>query len=322
MRIRNLPAPVTASKADWLPGTTWIGFTPQGQGPDAASRCQSSVQRQFGNGYVLERITQTFEEPNEAFAADTGIVEERERHAKLKDRLIAVHRLRSSAKPLAEIIGQSEFEHLQDVWASGGNRRRWSVAFPIIETYHIVEKPRAREIFNEEVFCRLYQYQSAILRPLDDEARAQIADLDIKPLSAPNAWIAIEDEFAMAEASEISREALRAIERDLAGALEGEPEERRSRIKKRAAWLADRFATERRRAGHLVCDDCGFDPRSLADLQGIRARSCFDVHHLSPLNEGKRYTTTGDFALLCPTCHRMAHLRSAAERRNVLAAGL
>jgi hypothetical protein len=28
MRIKDLPARVTTAKADWLPGTHWLGFTP------------------------------------------------------------------------------------------------------------------------------------------------------------------------------------------------------------------------------------------------------------------------------------------------------
>src|SRR5215471_6290081 len=118
MRIRDLPAPVTASKADWLPGTTWLGFTPQGQGPGAATQCQTTVAHQFGDGYVLERITQFFGEPNAAFAAAPQVIEERETHATLKDQLVAVHRLRASARPLIEIIGSPAFERLQDIWAT------------------------------------------------------------------------------------------------------------------------------------------------------------------------------------------------------------
>ena len=314
MRICDLPSPVTASKADWLPGTTWMGFTPQGQGPGAAAQCQSTVRRQFGEGYVLERITQVFGEPNAAFAADPQLIEERERHARLKDRLVAVHRLRASARPLVQIIGEVEFERLQDMWATGGDRRRWSVAFPIVESYEIAGQPHAREVFDEPVFRRLYQSQSATLRRLDDEAREAIADLELVQTHATNAWIAIEDEIAMAERSDISPGSQRAVARDLAGALEGETEERRAKIKKRAAWLADRFASERRKSGRLVCDDCAFDPRTLPDADQIKARSCFDVHHTSPLDEGARYTTTADFALLCPTCHRIAHLRLQRER--------
>jgi 5-methylcytosine-specific restriction enzyme A len=314
MRIRDLPAPVTASKADWLPGTTWIGFTPQGQGPGAAAQCESTVHRQFGEGYVLERITQVFGEPNAAFAGDPQLIEEREKHARLKDRLVAVHRLRASARPLIKIIGEADFERLQDMWATGGDRRRWSVGFPIVESYEIVGQPRAREVFDEPAFRRLYQSQSATLRLLDDEAREAIADLEIAQTHATNAWIAIEDEIVMAEGSDIPPEVQRAIARDLAGALEGETEERRAKIKKRAAWLANRFASERRRLGRLVCDDCAFDPRALPDAGRIKARSCFDVHHTSPLDEGTRYTTTADFALLCPTCHRIAHLRLRNRR--------
>jgi 5-methylcytosine-specific restriction protein A len=309
MRIRDLPAPVTATKADWLPGTTWLGFTPQGQGPSAAAQCQSTVRRQFGKGYVLERITQAFGEPNARFASDPQVKEDREKHEKLKGRLVAVHRLRVSARPLAEIIGKADFERLQDIWGSNGERRRWSVAFPIVESYDIVGQPRAHDVFDDPLFRRLYQSQSATLRLLDDEVREAIADLKLARAHAANAWIAIEDEIAMAEASDISSQVRRAIERDLLGALEGETEERRTKMKKRAAWLANGFVSERRKAGRLVCDECGFDPQSLPDACQINARSCFDVHHISLLEEGARYTTTADFALLCPTCHRIAHLR-------------
>jgi 5-methylcytosine-specific restriction enzyme A len=113
MQVRDLPDPVTASKADWLPGTTWIGFTPQGRGPGAEAQCQATVKRQFGNGYVIERVTQSFGVPNPAFADDPLMKEDRERHDKLRDRLVAVHRLRPSARPLVEIIGQTEFDRLQ-----------------------------------------------------------------------------------------------------------------------------------------------------------------------------------------------------------------
>src|SRR4051794_20870586 len=156
MRIRDLPSPVTASKADWLPGTTWLGFTPQGRGPGAPAQCQSTVRRQFGGGYVLERITQNFGEPNAAFANDPEVEEDRRRHDELKDRLVAVYRLRVSSRPLAEIIGGAGFERLQDIWATGGERRRWSVAFPIIESFEIVGQPRARDVFDDPTYRRLY----------------------------------------------------------------------------------------------------------------------------------------------------------------------
>ncbi len=36
MKIRDLPEPITASKSDWLAGTTWIGFTPMFADPKIA----------------------------------------------------------------------------------------------------------------------------------------------------------------------------------------------------------------------------------------------------------------------------------------------
>ena len=316
MLIRDLPRPVTASKADWLPGTTWLGFTPQGQGPGATAQCQSTVQGQFGNGYVLERITQSFGDPNPGFENDPLVARDRAAHEELKDRLVAVHRLRHSMRSLVEIIGREEYERLQDVWSGDTARRRWSVAFPIVESYEIVGKPRAKDVFPPEVFRRLYQTQSATLRPLDDGARAAIAGLSIKQSNAPNAWIAIEDECAAAELLPLPPEIERRIGQDLVGALEGETEERRVRITKRAAWVANKFVLARRRGGTLFCDECGFDPQHRPELRGIVARSCFDVHHKHPLAEGVRRTTHKDFALLCPTCHRLAHLRLKATNRS------
>ena len=314
MRIRDLPDPVTASKADWLPATTWLGFTPQGTGPNAPAQCASAVRQQFGNGYVLERITQMFGNPNKGYENDPEIAEERETHRELKDRLIAVHRLRHSMRPLIEIVGGAEFERLQDIWSTDDTRQRWSVAFPIVESYEIVGKPEAKEIFPPELFARIYRSQSATLRLLDDAARAAIADLEIARVDAPNAWIAIEDELAMAERSELNRLDARHIARDLIGALEGESEERKVRIKTRATWLAGRFASARRKAGTLICDACGFNPADRDDLNGVPYRSCFDVHHKDPLAEGKRYTNVNDFSLLCPTCHRLEHLRLKRDR--------
>jgi 5-methylcytosine-specific restriction protein A len=64
MKVRDLPGPVTASKADWLPGTTWIGFTPTDGGLTARNKCQSPIQRQFGSGYVIEYVTEKSDKPN------------------------------------------------------------------------------------------------------------------------------------------------------------------------------------------------------------------------------------------------------------------
>jgi 5-methylcytosine-specific restriction enzyme A len=183
------------------------------------------------------------------------------------------------------------------------------VAFPIVETYEIVGKPHARKVFAPDLFRRLYQSQSALLRPFDDEARKAIADLELIKVEAPNAWIAIEDEIAIAERSVIPRRTKVKIDEDLTNAMEGETEERRRKVRLRAAWLANRFAIERSKADRLVCDDCGFNPRKLPDGDRIPSRSCLDVHHLRPLEEEKRRTWFEDLSLLCPTCHRVAHLR-------------
>ena len=59
----------------------------------------------------------------------------------------------------------------------------------------------------------------------------------------------------------------------------------------------------------IACDACDFDPADLVAELGVRARGFLDVHHKHPLEEGIRYTTTADFALLCPTCHRVEHVR-------------
>lgn len=50
--------------------------------------------------------------------------------------------------------------------------------------------------------------------------------------------------------------------------------------------------------GTYKCEACAFsESRS----------SLFDAHHLFPLYLGPRETSLRDFAVLCPTCHRLAH---------------
>lgn len=95
-------------------------------------------------------------------------------------------------------------------------------------------------------------------------------------------------------------------------------EERRAKVRKRAAWLAQKFVLKRRRANTLHCDECRFDPSEVSGIEGINPRSLLGVHHIHPLDEGLRYTTIKDFALLCPTCHRVEHarLKVAAKART------
>ncbi|MBR0684171.1 hypothetical protein GXW74_27145 [Roseomonas eburnea] len=299
---------MVAAKADWLVADHWIGFTPSDDTLNARARCQSTIHSQAGVGYVVEYITQTFGEPNPGFETDPKYLDERAAHSLVAGRLVAVHRLRPTARSLREIIGEEDFADLQDKWAKSGERYRWSVAFPIIESYSVVSRPYATEIFSTTAMRRVFGHPSATLRPLNDEERAAIADLVLEPRSTSNAWLGIEDEVAMAEMGGIDPRIRTLIEKDLAAsAMEGLTAEQRVKAKLRAAWLANKFAKQRRDAGTLVCDHCGYDAVARASGTGVRPRSLLDVHHKKPLDEGVRYTTVLDFELLCPTCHRFAH---------------
>lgn len=309
MKIRDLPSPVTAAKADWLPSTSWMGFTPTGKGPGARAQCQATIQKQIAGGYILERIVDTFGDPNPGFEDTERIAADRDAHARVADSLVAIHRLHLSSRPLVELVGEQEYAELQDAWSSNGQRNRWSVAFPIVESFDITGAPKARDVFSLDVFRRHFQYSSAILRPLDDEARTELSSLDIVAVPTRNLWIVLEDEARIAERSEIDPLLQALIDDDLSSALEGQSEEQRSRARKRAGWLAQKFYLERKRQGRVQCDDCGFDPRNVSGIPAARHRSCLDVHHKDPLAEGVRLTTIDDFALLCPTCHRLEHVR-------------
>lgn len=319
MQISDLPAQVTASKADWQAASTWLGFTPSGDDLNAYNQCQSTVQRQFRNGYVLEYITKTISKPNPGFENHPDYLDERRRHEELAGRLVAVHRLRYSSRRLQELLGPEEFKHLQDMWAQDGKRCRWSVAFPIVESYKIVGMPFADQVFSPTDYVNLYQRPSAVLRELSNVQRDAVAALELESVTARNAWIGIEDEFPLAEGSEIDPRTQRLIDQDLNDrALEGHTQEQRARLRKRAAWIADKFILQRQRAGTLSCDHCAFDPKVRSELSAIRPRSLLDVHHKNPLEEGIRYTTTADFALLCPTCHRIEHALLTLRARESL----
>lgn len=310
MKISDLPAPVTASKADWLAGTHWLGFTPTGSDRSARAKCQSTIQRQLGSGYVVEYITEQFSAPNPGFESHPQYLADRSAHADNAGRLIAVHRLRNTARPLEEVLGAKQFKELQDMWAQDGRRFRWSVAFPIVESYEIVDRPKAKAVLGDEAFRRLYAHSSATLRPLTESERLQLSSLSISPVETKNARIGIEDEFEMAELSQIEKQFIRLMTQDISEeALEGETFEAKVKIRRRAAWIAQRFARLRMREKTLFCDECAFDPATKIDPSQISPRSLLDVHHKNPLAEGKRYTTEADLALLCPTCHRLEHAR-------------
>jgi 5-methylcytosine-specific restriction protein A len=312
-RVSDLPALVTCAKADWLVATTWIGFTPAADGQGAESQCQATINSQIGGGYVLEYVTLSLGTPNPGTASQEDWQEEQEAHAVAAGRLIAIHKLRPSMKPLRQIVGAETFESLQDMWAKPGARRRWSVAFPITESYSIVGQPLAKDVFTEEAYSRLFQHASATLRPLNDSERDMIAGLQLTYRPVQDYWTAVEDEVRNAEGSQIGSRVSSAIDQDLGlSAPEGMTAEQWATVRTRAKWLANKYAAKRRKEGTLYCDDCQFDPADRVAGTAIKARSLLDVHHLDPLAEGKRVTTLADFGLLCPTCHRLETLKSLA----------
>jgi 5-methylcytosine-specific restriction enzyme A len=307
LRIRELPRPVTAAKADWLAATSWVGFTPPESTLHSREQRRASISRQIQNGYVIEYITRTIDLPNVGFEADPKYLEDRDNHRPLAGRLIAVHRLISSAKPLAEILGHEAYQRLQDMWAKGAKRHRWSIAFPIVESYSIRDTPLATDVFLSDAMKRVFAHPSGTLRPLVDEERMQIAELEIEPRRIENPWLGIDAEAAMAVRSQVDPRIQRMIDRDLTAALEGMTEERKTKIRKRAALIAQRFLIRRTKAGQLRCDECPYDPTAIAEGTSIRPRTLLDVHHKTPLEEGVRLTTEMDFCLLCPNCHRFIH---------------
>lgn len=312
MQIEDLALPVVAAKADWLPGTHWMGFTPRDGSGLAREQCRTTVYRQSAGGYIIEYVTENFGEPNPGFDDDPDYIAQKERHRKAAGCLVALHRLRHSARALPEILGEEDFERLQDVWAEGAKRYRWTVAFPIIESYEIIDPPLAKNVLSAHAMKRVFGHPSGTLRPINDEERNMIANLPIKLLPTINVWHGIEDEAKMAKMSDLNANLERKIAQDVdTGALEGLSEEQKIMVRKRAALLAQRFSSRRAKAGTLTCDKCGFDPRSLANHTAVAPRSLLDVHHMNPLEEGLRYTTEADFCLVCPNCHRFMHRLAA-----------
>ncbi|RXT40266.1 hypothetical protein [Bradyrhizobium betae] len=308
MRIKDLPAPVTAAKADWLPGTHWIGFTPRNGSTNAREQRRAAINAQINGGYIIEYVTLKFDDPNPGYETDAGYLAEKASHSEVAGKFIAVHRLRASARSLKAILGDQEYEELQNMWADGDKRYRWSVAFPIIESYALVPHRYANAVLSPEAMARVFGHPSGTLRPLNDDERSQIAELEIEPRPTVNAWIGIEDEAKMAEQSQINSDTVKLINGDLAlAALEGMSEEQKAKVRRRAAWLAERFVRRRAKSGQLVCDNCNFDPADKAAHTTVTARSLLDVHHMNPLEEGIRYTTEADFCLVCPNCHRFMH---------------
>ena len=74
----------------------------------------------------------------------------------------------------------------------------------------------ADQVLPLDAHRRLIRHASATLRPFSGTDNAVLADLKLEPRPAPNAWIAIEDEVKMAEASDIPDAVVKHIDRDLA----------------------------------------------------------------------------------------------------------
>lgn len=219
---RYLPKPDGSAPSDahpqspaCIPGDTWFGFTPTGEGSGAHAKCQSTVQRQFGSGYVVEYVTKQLERPNTGYAESEEYKQELRVHEGLKGRLVKLHKLRATARPLEQILGVDGFKLIQDMWSRNRTRNRWSVAFPIVQSFNIVGTPEANVIFGEQLVKSLLHHPSATLRPLSDEHRHCIANLELVEQLANNSWIALEDEFEMAERSEINPRTTKLISGDL-----------------------------------------------------------------------------------------------------------
>ncbi len=56
--------------------------------------------------------------------------------------------------------------------------------------------------------------------------------------------------------------------------------------------------------GGLRCEGCDL---SVGDRYGPAYSEVLDVHHKIPLSRGLRQREPTDFAVLCPTCHRVVH---------------
>ena len=72
----------------------------------------------------LEYVTHSIDHPNRGFEEDPEYLDVVNEYPKLTGCLIAVHCLRPTMGPLREILGHKEFDHLQDMWAQEGKRRR------------------------------------------------------------------------------------------------------------------------------------------------------------------------------------------------------
>jgi 5-methylcytosine-specific restriction protein A len=286
--IKDLPNDVMAAKSDWSVAEKYIGCTPSDDTVRARLLCQNSVCGQFKNGYVLEYITEDLPHANPGTESDEEYQERKAKHEPYKGRLIGVHRLHRTARPLIDIIGDEAYERLQDKFALGTRRWRWSATFEILERNSIIEKPKAYEVFGEKLYHSLFRRTTRELRPLTDAHRVALADVEIERI-----------EISDNERARIKRD----VEEDFAGAFEGMTKQGKAERLYRETILRETFLN--RCAATMRCDHCDRNaPKAIRD----RARSFFDVHHKKQLADGVRFTRLEDLNLLCPNCHRVEHI--------------
>jgi hypothetical protein len=62
------------------------------------------------------------------------------------------------------------------------------------------------------------------------------------------------------------------------------------------------LAEQRKEQDNHTCQSCGF-------RLSVQGRFVIECHHLEPVALGVRETALADLVSLCPTCHRIAHMR-------------
>jgi 5-methylcytosine-specific restriction endonuclease McrA len=131
-----------------------------------------------------------------------------------------------------------------------------------------------------------------------DSAIAAIRDLAIsrrvklRPLTN-------EDSYAIRHAAQLKIAKEDRSKSHISGG-EGKRRHAKSERLERRSKLA-RLAKDRNKQEHYgiyTCEVCNF---------WVDEAALLDAHHLFPLSLGERQTRVQDFAVLCPTCHRLAH---------------
>ena len=136
--------------------------------------------------------------------------------------------------------------------------------------------------------------------PWDGDGSTLVRDLRVRLLTNSKA---LQEDLADIEGDQhLSPSDLKALADAKLSAEEGERRYRTSLVAERDPALS---ATAKRlnagrNNGRITCDACRF-----SDASG----GLFDAHHTNPISVGPRKTVVSDLAVLCPTCHRIAHVR-------------